>query len=432
MSTASIASFRKVTPQVLYAQRLAMSNDVPTATKGEVAIALKRAAKPLGIDGSAYHVLDILLGLSKANDWKSGSQPIVAISNEKLADYVCRSERTVIRAIKRLVEAGVLAYKDSSTGRRWVQREKDGSISGRAYGLTFRPAQVRIHEIRKLADEYQAKLNAVREARRGVTKWSRAIVDVMNGSEDGLDLSDFRDQLDRIVAADIEVRAKAEALKTLYEALVDALTHNARADKPAKEADNMSSEGDINDTPYNSTNPQSHQNLYMNKRTSANADEVDLLSDDAGFTVADMAPEKEQGAGHVPNNDLSSQRKRLRGGDFTHSEVLREISISLLESACTAVQGDWGLSIKSWPELCSAAETLRVGIGLSESAYADACGRLGRNAAAAILVVVAEKALRDPERMSSPGGYFRACVERAGEGRLALSKSVFGLVSGHL
>ena len=48
---------------------------------------------------------------------------------------------------------------------------------------------------------------------------------------------------------------------------------------------------------------------------------------------------------------------------------------------------------------------MRVGIGLSESAYAQACGRLGRQVAADILAVVAEKALRDPEKISSPGGY---------------------------
>ncbi|MDN3721954.1 hypothetical protein QW131_29165 [Roseibium salinum] len=34
---------------------------------------------------------------------------------------------------------------------------------------------------------------------------------------------------------------------------------------------------------------------------------------------------------------------------------------------------------------------IRLGIGLSQSAYSEACGRLGRQAAAAILAVVAEK-----------------------------------------
>jgi replication initiation protein RepC len=77
----------------------------------------------------------------------------------------------------------------------------------------------------------------------------------------------------------------------------------------------------------------------------------------------------------------------------------------------------------------SAAEVMRVGIGLSESAYTQACGRLGRQAAAAILAVVAEKALRDPEKISSPGGYFRACCDRAAEGKLALAKSLFGLAA---
>ncbi|TYC68273.1 replication protein C, partial [Stappia sp. BW2] len=41
--------------------------------------------------------------------------------------------------------------------------------------------------------------------------------------------------------------------------------------------------------------------------------------------------------------------------------------------------------------------------------------------------VVAEKALRDPEQIVSPGGYFRAMIDRAGEGKLHLHKSLHGL-----
>ncbi|MDN3722405.1 replication initiation protein RepC [Roseibium salinum] len=41
-----------------------------------------------------------------------------------------------------------------------------------------------------------------------------------------------------------------------------------------------------------------------------------------------------------------------------------------------------------------------------------------------------KKALRDPDRINSPGGYFRAMVDRAVEGKLALAKSLFGLAAG--
>lgn len=68
-------------------------------------------------------------------------------------------------------------------------------------------------------------------------------------------------------------------------------------------------------------------------------------------------------------------------------------------------------------------------IGVSPSAYAQAVEQQGRYVAAACLAVVAEKALRDPEQISRPGGYFRAMIERAGEGRLHLARSLFGLAA---
>ena len=64
-AVSNVSSFRKVTPGILASQRLAMSNDIPDIGKSEVAIALKRAAQPIGLTSTAYHVLDILLGLSK-------------------------------------------------------------------------------------------------------------------------------------------------------------------------------------------------------------------------------------------------------------------------------------------------------------------------------------------------------------------------------
>ena len=64
----SVASFRRVTPGIVASARLAMANDVPDISKSEIALLLKRAAPVLGIDGTAYHVMDILLGLSRADD----------------------------------------------------------------------------------------------------------------------------------------------------------------------------------------------------------------------------------------------------------------------------------------------------------------------------------------------------------------------------
>ena len=89
-----------------------------------------------------------------------------------------------------------------------------------------------------------------------------------------------------------------------------------------------------------------------------------------------------------------------------------------------------GKEFRSWPELAAAAPVMRVMIGLSEAGWVDGVGRVGRYAAAAILATVLEKSARSPDQISSPGGYFRAMIDRAVEGQLHLEKSLFGLADG--
>ena len=451
MPTAAIASFRKVTPGVIASARLAMANDVPRVTKGEVAIALKRAARPLGIDGTAYHVLDILLGLSKARDWEAGNRPVVAISNRKLAEYVGRSERTVIRALKRLVEAGILAYRDSSTGRRWVHRNTEGAIE-RAYGLDFRPAQVRYGEITALADAYQAELNAEREARRAVVRLSRAILDIVeSAAREGLalDLSPYMRRLETVMSATRPAQDKAADLDELYEALVSAVAEGGQTADRASDlagdrqeraagddlsrSPDMTGAGDIGVTPLSITNAHPLRNPCNNERTPASAGDINTKPD--GGYAAEWLPKREQ-AGKAERTGKTHGTQPKGGGhrskgseDRSPNPHLCDVSIHLIETACRLVGSELGLSLSSWNDLRNAVEALRLAVGVSQSAWAVAEERLGGQTAAAILIVVVEKSLREPDRIGSPGGYFRAMVERAGEGRLNLARSLFGLAA---
>ena len=70
---------------------------------------------------------------------------------------------------------------------------------------------------------------------------------------------------------------------------------------------------------------------------------------------------------------------------------------------------------------------LRRMIGLSEAGWKDGIDKVGLYAASAILAIVLEKSIRNPEQISRPGGYFRAMIDRAIDGKLNLERSLFGL-----
>ncbi|WP_063832905.1 plasmid replication protein RepC [Labrenzia sp. DG1229] len=428
-----IASFRKLSDRILASAALAAQDNRPEVAKAELARTLKRAAPALGIRRSAYQILDILLGLVRPEDFASGKRPIVAISNDRLMQYTGASIKTVSRCLKSLVEAGILAYRDSPTGRRYVYRKHDGTPD-EAYGLDFTPACFNLDAFAVLADEYRDALNRERNARRAVTRLSRAVIDLVEAA--GPDFSDYATHAEKLLA---ELRhdpeACAERLQALYDDVLG-VVENRRQEKAqdaSKEAE-MSPAGGQNVPHIYNTNPPPSV-FSRNKRTCSNEQEANLKADN-GFAV-EMALEKEPcGAGSEtqhPNEQAETVEAGHAGasvGDrLTQSDGgnLEGVSIGLIQSACSLAQTETNARFKFWADLCAAAEDLRLLVGLSEAGYTQAVLRHGKHLPAACLAVVAEKALRDPRMIASPGGYFRAMIDRASDHKLNLKRSLFGL-----
>ncbi|GHB50006.1 replication initiation protein [Pseudovibrio japonicus] len=418
-NSGGVASFRKLTPAMMKAQHLALANDIVTTSKGEVAMALKKAAPALGIDGTCYHVLDILIGLTGADDWQPDRKPLVAISNEKLAEYVCRSKRTVMRCLKRLVEAGIMAYRDSPTGRRYIHRGefrngKRGEIE-RGFGFDFSPARQRVHELKELGEAFAQRLKQEKDARRTVNRLLRAIEDMsILAEKEKLDFSEIDQALELLGEKPMMVLQRAEVLQGIYEMAVALFSReSAEEETEASFIEEMSCAGDIHDAPYNNTNPQP-PNLSSIERRSAHADHSNHEDpDQAGIKKAFE---------ETPKSKITAKAK-----NSTHDDGLENISLGLLKGALVNLQETLGFEVSSWSDLIDSSGDISLLIGLSPSAWQQAEGRVGRYIAAAVLATTAEKALRDPLLISSPGGYFRACIDRAVDGELALHKSLFGL-----
>lgn len=428
-----IASFRKLSDGILASAALAAQENRPEVQKAELARTLKRAAPSLGIRRTAYQILDILLGLVRPEDFSAGKRPVVAISNDRLMQYTGASIKTVSRGLKSLVEAGILAYRDSPTGRRYVYRKNDGG-SHEAYGFDFTPACFNLDAFAVLADEYRDALNRERNAKRAVTRLSRAIIDLVEAA--GPDFSDYATHAEKLLA---ELRhdreACAEWLQALYDDVLSVVENQSqeRSEKAPKEPEMSTADGQDVPHLYDTTRPPSV--FKCKNRTCSNEQEIKSSSDNA-FGV-EMALENEPcGAGSKTqqSNEHAETPEPQRvgahlGNQSTQSDDgnLEGVSIGLIQSACSLVQTETDARFRSWADLCSAADHLRILIGLSEAGYTQAVLRHGKHLPAACLVVVAEKALRDPQLIASPGGYFRAMIDRASDHKLNLKKSLFGL-----
>ena len=89
---------------------------------------------------------------------------------------------------------------------------------------------------------------------------------------------------------------------------------------------------------------------------------------------------------------------------------------------------DLGGYLKDWGDVYRIAGQLRPMIGVSEHAWLEAQEGLCKQAAAAAMVLVFDKHARG--EVSSPGGYLRGMVEKAGTGELHLERSIYGRLSG--
>lgn len=428
-----IARFRKLSDGVLASAALARRDDRPEVSKAELARALKRAAPALGIRRTAYQILDILLGLVRPEDFAPRKRPVVAISNDRLMQYTGASIKTVSRCLKSLVEIGILAYRDSPTGRRYVYRKTDGTPD-EAYGLDFTPACFNLETFAVLAENYREALNRERNAKRAVTRHSRGIIDLVQAA--GPDFSDYATYAEKLMA---ELRqdpeACAEWLQALYDDVlmaVESLRQEASGKVP-KEAEMSPAGGQNVPRLYDTT--QSPFVFSGNKWTCSNEQETNLKADNG--CAVEMALEKEPCGADGETQHLTEQAEAAqnshagrRGGD-RHSQSgggnLEGVSIGLIQSACSLVQAEADVRFASWVDLTAAADHLRILIGLSEAGYSQAVMRHGKHLPAACLAVVAEKALRDPRMIASPGGYFRAMIDRASDHKLNIKKSLFGL-----
>ncbi|WP_029620535.1 plasmid replication protein RepC [Pseudorhizobium marinum] len=408
----SVASFRRVTPAIAASARLAMANDVPDTTKSEMALLLKKAAPVLGIDGTTYHVMDILLGLSRAEDWKGAGRPVVAISNAKLAEYTMRSERTVIRCLRRLVEAGIAAYRDSSTGRRFIYRNGAGDVVA-GYGIDFTPARVRVEELKQAVEQYQRRLTAELAAKRDIARLARAIDDVCSAYPD--EAKTARSELEEILGSGEALFVRADRVRELHQRTVSNLA-------PEHVPFEMSGEGDIDVTSNINTTPKPNSEGRKTERT--RSDERAQKSTD-GRCAAEMAFEEKPGEAEGARQVQAGPQGR--DANAIQNEVLASVSVGLIQAACPEAQSLIAQQFDSWSALGRAGETLRRMIGLSEAGWADGQQKVGLYAATAILATVVEKSIRDPEQITRPGGYFRAMIDRAIDGKLNLERSLFGL-----
>ncbi|MDE3795724.1 replication initiation protein RepC [Sinorhizobium meliloti] len=343
----------------------------------------------LGIQDRALAVLDALLTFYPDNELCEERGLVVFPSNDQLSVRAHGIAGTTLRRhLAALVDAGLIQRKDSANGKRYARKDETGGIE-EAFGFSLAPLLARAEELAHAAQQVAAerkRFRITKEAlsicRRDVRKLISAAMEE-GAAGDWVHIEEmFLGLTGRIprtpTVADLQ--QILEEMEMLREEIVNAL-------EIREDSENMVSNAVQNERHIQNSNTESSNEL---EPSSGN----------------------EQGA--KPSQDIRPTK-----------EPIKAFPLGMVLQACPGIR-DYGPSgnVESWRDLMSAAVVVRSMLGVSPSAYQDACEVLGPQNAAVVIACILERA----GHIENAGGYLRNLTRKATCGEFSLGPMLMALL----
>jgi replication initiation protein RepC len=345
------------------------------------------ARSRLGLQDRALAVLNALLSFYPGAELCNDKNLIVFPSNAQLSARSNGIAGTTLRkCLGMLVDAGIIIRKDSPNGKRYARKGNEGNIED-AFGFSLAPLIARASEFASLAQEVAAEQRRFRIAKDRLTIVRRDVRKLITvGMEENLP-GDWAS----VEACFVEIVgrfARRPTLKDLTDSLDEmSLLHEevSRMLKTKEEIKKNDGNGIASGWHIQNSNTES-------------------------FYELEPRFEKKLGEKFEP---IKKTNRKVEPEAFPLSMVLR---------ACREI-GNFGPggSIGSWREMMSAAVIVRSMLGVSPSAYEDACEVMGQAGAAIAVACIYERA----GHINSPGGYLRDLTAKARRGEFSLGPMLF-------
>ncbi|WP_454858235.1 plasmid replication protein RepC [Rhizobium binxianense] len=369
-------------------------------------------AKPLlGVTDRALAVLNALLSFYPRTELAEEHGLIVFPSNAQLSLRAHgMAEQTIRRHLSVLVDAGLLIRKDSPNGKRYAHKDRSGEIN-EAFGFSLAPLLARAEEIERLAAEVMAERLHLQRLRERLTLCRRDITKLIEAAlEEGADgdwtaiASHLRDLLDDLPRKPtiIQLEMALDEMELLREEAINRLEMQLKAQK-------QSGNPYQNERHIQNSNPESTSEL-----------EPSFEMKQGAKSEIPIGRQTEPQGRHEDKADLPGKR----GGAGEHAR-LKSFPLGLVLQACPQIS-DYGSggTIGSWRDLMSAAVVVRSMLGVSPSAYQDACSVMGPENAATVMACILERG----GHINSAGGYLRDLTRRAEKDEFALGPMLMALL----
>ncbi|KQV41247.1 plasmid replication protein RepC [Rhizobium sp. Root1204] len=343
----------------------------------------------LGLTDRALSVLNALLSFYPEQQLSDERGLIVFPSNNQLTVRAHGITGTTLRRhLAALVDAGLIIRKDSPNGKRYAHKDGSGSIKD-AFGFSLAPMLARSEELAHMAQQVAADRKALRLTKerlsiclRDVRKLISAAVEEGAAGDWGMIEEHYIGLMARVpkspTAADME--PVAEEMEMLREEIINLLEMQVNSEK-------------------------TDGNAVQNERHIQNSNTESIYE-------SEPRSEKEQGA-------KSSQAIRVL------REPIKAFPLGMVLKACPdiAMYGPGG-TVACWRDLMSAAVVVRSMLGVSPSAYEEACVAMTAENAAVAMACILERS----SFINSAGGYLRDLTKRAELGGFSLGPMLMALL----
>lgn len=348
------------------------------------------AMELLGLQSNSLAVLDALLSFYPENDLRQDAQLVVFPSNLQLSLRAHgMAGSTLRRHLGVLVEAGLIIRRDSANGKRFARKNDCGDVES-AFGFDLSPLLARAEEIAMMAQEVAAARSMFRKAKENLTICRRDVRKLIS------------------MAIEEEVEGDWRAIEDVYISLIGSLPRNPTIGEVEAVLDGMELlKEEVVDRLISKENSNS---------TGGNDAQIERhIQNSKTYHLTEFEPSSrnEQGAKVEPIRRASTGS-------------MKAFPLALVLKACPQI-ADYSSSggISGWRELMTAAVLVRSMLGISPSAYQEACEIMGAENAAIAVACILERA----NMIRSPGGYLRDLTQRTQRGEFSLGPMLMALLN---
>jgi replication initiation protein RepC len=286
------------------------------------------------------------------------------------------------------VEAGLIVRKDSANGKRYSRKARTGEIES-AFGFDISPLLLRAEELAAMAQQVAADRLAFRRAKESLTICRR----------------DIR----KLITAAIEEGVPGDwpAIEELYVGLISRIPRT-----PTIEMLGMILKG-MRRLQSEIINLLKMQQEAENCSTNDAHNERHKQSSESE-SFSELEPSSEEELEVTPRKNVDPR-----------VEAMRMFPLGLVLKACPEIVSySPGGTVNSWRDLMSAAIVVRSMLGVSPSAYQDACEIMGAENAAATVACILERS----GHINSAGAYLRDLTAKAERGEFSLGRALMALL----